>query len=257
MDKDFFAGVETKEYVDVASTGLRVQLPIRFLDWSAIIGGFTAPADRLQELLPSKRLKPALLTPGRGVIALGAFEYRELVDLPGYNEVIISIPVLYEPTVNIPGLPLLAPQWFKTYGLYVHHMPVTNEVARDGGIEVWGYPKFLAEITFEETGESLRCRLRAEGKDIIALEGEKLDTRPRSLVWPNYTVKGDELLKTPVQVQGEMGISMLRGGVTYTLGDHPIADELRSLDVSEKAVQYIYAPQAQSLLHPGEERLPL
>jgi hypothetical protein len=257
MDKDFFASVETKEYVDVASTGLRVELPIRFLDCSAIIGGFTAPADKLQELLPSKRLKPALLTPGRGVIAFAAFEFRELVDFPAYKEASISIPVLYEPTVNIPGLPLLAPQWFKTYGLYVHHVPVTTELVRDGGIEVWGYPKFLAEITFEETGESLRCRVRAEGKDIIALEGEKLATRPRSMVWPNYTVKGDELLKTPVQVQGEMGISMLRGGVTYTLGDHPIADELRSLDISDKAVQHIYAPQVQSLLHAGEKGLRL
>ena len=53
-----------------------------------------------------------------------------------------------------------------------------------------------------------------------------------------------------------MGISMLRGGATYTLGDHPIADELRSLDMGDRAVQYIYAPQLQSMLYPGEKRLP-
>ncbi|HUW10400.1 MAG TPA: acetoacetate decarboxylase family protein [Anaerolineae bacterium] len=254
MDKGFFAGVETKEYV--SSTGERVELPIRYLDFAAMIGAFTAPADKLQGLLPSTRLKPALFTPGRGVIAFSAFEYRELVDLPPYNEFGISIPVLYEPRVNIPGLPLLAPQWFKTYGLYVHHLPVTTELARDGGIEIWGFPKFLAEITFEGTGDSLRCRLRADGKDIITLEGEKLVTRPRSMDWPTYTVKDDELLKTRTHVQGEMGISMLRGGATYALGDHPIADELRSLDMGDKAVQFIYAPQLQSLLYPGETRLP-
>jgi hypothetical protein len=254
MDKGFFAGVETKEYV--SSTGERVELPIRYLDFSAMIGGFTARADKLQGLLPSKRLKPALFTPGKGVIAFSAFEYRELVDIPKYNEFAISIPVLYEPSVNIPGLPLLAPQWFKTYGLYVHHLPVTTVLARDGGIEIWGFPKFLAEITFEEMGESLRCRVRAEGKDIITLEGEKLATKPQSTEWPTYSVKGDELLKTRTQVQGEMGVSALRGGVTYTLGDHPIADELRSLDISDKAVQYIYAPQLQSMLYPGEKRLP-
>jgi hypothetical protein len=28
MDKEFFAGVETKEYVDVVSTGVRMELPI-------------------------------------------------------------------------------------------------------------------------------------------------------------------------------------------------------------------------------------
>lgn len=254
MDKGFFAGVETKEYV--SSTGERVELPVRYLDFSAMIGAFTASADKLRGLLPSRKLKPALFTPGKGVIAFSAFEHRELVDIPAYNEFGISIPVVYEPRVNIPGLSLLAPQWFKTYGLYVHHLPVTTELARDGGIEIWGFPKFLAEITFEETGDSLRCRLRAEGKDIIALEGEKLATKPRSVEWPTYTVKGDELLKTRTQVQGEMGISMLRGGVTYTLGDHPIAHELRSLDLGDKAVQYIYAPRLQSLLYPGEQRLP-
>lgn len=255
MEKDFFDGVETKEYV--SSTGERVELPVRYLDWSAIVGGFTASADKLQELLPSKRLKPALLTPGRGVISFGAFEYRELVDWPAYNEVGMSIPVLYEPAVNVPAVPLLAPRWFKTYGLYVHHLPVTTELARVGGIEIWGYPKFLAEITFEEAGESLRCRLRAEGKDIITLEVEELATGSRSMDWHTYTVKGDELLKTRIQVQGEIGMSTLRGGATYTLGDHPIADELRSLDIGDKAVQCIYAPQLQSMLHPGEERLPL
>ena len=43
---------------------------------------------------------------------------------------------------------------------------------------------------------------------------------------------------------------------SYVLGDHPIADELRSLDIGDKAVQYIYAPRLQSLLYPGEKRLP-
>ncbi len=53
-----------------------------------------------------------------------------------------------------------------------------------------------------------------------------------------------------------MGILARRGGLTYTLGDHPIADELRSLGLGEKAVQYIYAPRLQSLLYPAERRLP-
>jgi hypothetical protein len=254
MDERFFAGVEFKEYV--SSTGQRVLLPIRYLDFAAMIGVFTAPADKLSGLLPSKRLKPALYTPGKGVVALSAFEYRKLADIEPYNEFGISIPVLYEPRFNIPTLPLLAPQWFKSYGLYVHHLPVTTEVARSGGIEVWGFPKFLAEITFEETEDRLRCRMRAEGDEIITLEGQKLATKPTTTDWPSYTVKDDELLWTRTHVQGEMGVLARSGGVTYTLGCHPIADELRSLDLDEKAVQYIYAPRLQSLLYPAERRLP-
>jgi len=47
-----------------------------------------------------------------------------------------------------------------------------------------------------------------------------------------------------------------RRRATYTLGDHPIADQARSLDVGEKAVPYIYGPRLQSSLYPGEKRLP-
>jgi hypothetical protein len=254
MDKDFFAGVETTEFV--AHTGERVELPIRYVDLSAIFCSFTASAERLRELLPSKKLRPALMTPGRGVISFAAFEYRELVDWPGYNEVGVSIPVLYEPAVNIPALPLLVPQWFSSFGLYVHHLPVTTERAREGGVAIWGYPKFVAEITFDETEESLRCRLRAEGKDIITLEVQKLATGSRSMDWYTYTAKDAELLRTRIQIQGEIGASLLRGGAMYTLGDHPIADELRSLEVGDTAVQRIYAPQLQAMLHAVEKRLP-
>lgn len=45
MEEGFSAGVETKEHT--SSTGERVELPIRYLDFSAMIGAFTAPADKL------------------------------------------------------------------------------------------------------------------------------------------------------------------------------------------------------------------
>jgi hypothetical protein len=34
-------------------------------------------------------------------------------------------------------------------------------------VEFYGFPKLLAEITFEDVGEARRCRLRAEGRDIV------------------------------------------------------------------------------------------
>jgi len=47
-----------------------------------------------------------------------------------------------------------------------------------------------------------------------------------------------------------------RGGATYTVGNHPIADGLRSLHVGDKTVQYIYAPRLQRLLYPGRSVCP-
>ena len=125
MDKTFFAGVNIQE-VEL-STGVRIGLPRRYYDWSGILAHFPVPAAAVRKLLPTNKLKPAQLVPGIAMLSLMAIEYRKIADVPPYNEFAIMVPVLYEPTVNIPGLPLVLPHWFKRFGLYVHHMPVTTQ----------------------------------------------------------------------------------------------------------------------------------
>lgn len=255
MDEAFFAGVKI-EQVEL-TTGVRIGLPVRYYDWSAIMAHFPAPAAKVRKLLPSDKLQPALLMPGTAVVTMVAFEYRHIADVAPYNEFSISVPVLYEPTVNVPGLPLLFPHWFRRFGHYVHHLPVTTQEAYDFGVELWGYPKFVAEINFEELRNLRRCRLRAEGKDIVTLEVKKLAIRARSMTYHTYTAKDGQLLRTLVQLQGRYGIARFRGGASYTLGDHPITEELQTLGMGKTAVERMYVPQAQSVLHSAGDRLPL
>ena len=244
MDKDFFAGIKIEE---IEISGVRVRFPIRYFDSSMIAATFPAPAARVQEVLPSDRLKPVQLMPGTAAVALAAMEYRHIDGLAPYNEFGIMVPVEYQPADNVPGLP----------GLYVVHLPVTTEEARWGGVEVYGYAKFMAEISFEDAGEVRRCRIRAEGKEIITLEVKKLVTGPQSSELYTYTVKEGQLLRTLVQQQGQVGTSDVSGGARYTLGDHPIADQLRALEMDETSVLHQYVPQMQSMLHLPGERLPL
>ena len=91
----------------------------------------------------------------------------------------------------------------------------------------------------------------------MALEVEKLATKARAMDYYSYTVKDGQLLRTLIQTQGQYGIARFRGGASYVLGDHPIAEELRALGMGETAVERLYAPQVQSMLHPASERLPL
>ena len=255
MEKSFFAGVKIEQFE--LSTGVRIGLPVRYYDWSAIMAHFPVPVSAVRKLLPTSKLKPAQLLPGTAILSMVAMEYRQIADVAPYNEFGIMVPVLYEPTANIPGLPLLFPHWFRRFGLYVHHLPVTTQAAYDFGVEIWGYPKFVAEISFEDEGRVRRCRLRAGGKDIVTLEVKKLATRARSLNFYSYTVKEGQLLRTLIQTQGEFGIARFRGGASFTLGDHPIAEELQALGIANTTVECLYAPQVQSMLHPAGERLPL
>ncbi|MCL4476071.1 MAG: acetoacetate decarboxylase family protein [Nitrospirae bacterium] len=259
MDENFFSEAKSEEVV--LSSGVRIRLPIRYHDWSWINAFFSAPVTKVRRLLPSGKLKPILLAPGITMVALSGFEYRKS-DLNPYNEFAVAIPVQYEPVVNIPGLPLLfhpalSPEWYRKLGMYVHHLPVTTQAALDTGVEIWGYPKFIAEISFEETGDMRRCRLRAEGKEIVVLEVKKSTTKARAISFYTYTVKNGQLLRTLIQTQGQYCITRFPGGASYTLGDHPIAEELKTLGMGRTALGRFYAPQLQSLLHPASERLPV
>jgi hypothetical protein len=260
MDDNFFSDAKSEEVR--ISTGVRIRLPERYYDWSWMNAFFPAPAARVQKLLPSSKLKPLLIMPGVSMVSLTAMEYRRIADVEPYNEFSIAVPVQYDPAVNVPGLPVLfyplySPGWYRKFGMYIHHLPVTTQVARDFGVEVWGYPKIVAEIGFEDAGTMRRCRLRAGGKDIVVLDVQKLATKAQYIDLYTYTVKDGRLLRTFVQTQGEYGITRLPGGASCQLGDHPLAEELKSLGMGKTAVGRFFAPRVQSMLHAASERLPL
>lgn len=241
-----FADVPTTTVLN--SGGRRFAFPARYEDAAFIQAAFPASAHEVAKLLPSPRLKPVQLTPGRSMLAFFAAEYRRVVQIQPYNEFGVMVPVLYSPHVNVPLLPVLFPERFPRLAYYVYSLPVTTEEARDGGIEFWGLPKFLAEIEFEETPSLRRCSLLADGKDILTLDVEKGPTTHTQDETPLYSLKNGWLLKTMTQWEGEYSIRQFQGGATLTLGDHPLAETLRHLQMGSKAVYRSYAPMAEGLL---------
>jgi hypothetical protein len=255
MEDAFFRDVRAEAVV--LSNGATITLPRRYYDWQGMMAHFPAARAGVEKLLPTNKLVPAQIIPGIAILSLVAIDYHRVAEVQPYREFAIMIPVLYEPLINIPTLPLLRPRWFKRFGLYVLHMPVTTQESRDVGVELWGYPKFVAQIDFETTDQIHRCRLQSEGKEIITLEVKKIPTRAKSIDYHCYTLKDGQLLKTLIQAQGEFGVTRRRGSAGFTLGDHPIADELRAAGMRDDAVESTYVLQAQSMQWLPSERLPL
>jgi hypothetical protein len=250
------SGISGTEQVELAS-GQRLHLPLRYHDWSMFMAHFPVSAKQMQDLLPGPRLRPALLLPGVALLTIAGVRYFRTSELAPYDEVIIGTLVLYEPKVNVPAVPLLLRERQKGFGFFALHVPVTSEESRDAGIEVWGYPKFIAEIDFEESESKRRCWLRAAGEEILSFEVLRVRRKARPYVFANFTVKDGELLKAPIRAEGRIGIATLRGGARLTLGDHPIADELRSLRLRPWAIERIDAAGLHSVLPKAAERLPL
>jgi hypothetical protein len=220
-----------------ALTGVHLSTLTHYLDWSMMSASFLAPVAKVKEKLPSEKLNPVQSAPGITTVVFRAMEVRQVRGLPPYNEFSIDVPVVYEVGGKAAGLP----------GSYILYMPVTSEEARWGGVEVGGFPKFLAEIKFEDVGEVRRCQVHAEGKGIITLEVKKFVAEPQSWDWYLYGVRDGRILRTLVQIQGQRGLSDVREGASYTLGDHPIAEELRSLEIGNISITHEYAPKLRSL----------
>lgn len=228
-------------------------LPVFYYDVAMLSAQFLAPIATIQQFLPSARMQPLRVTPWHCVVSISAFEYRDS-DIGPYNEVSIGIPVMVdEPSPLFIGTLRKVPPVLK---VYIRHLPVTTEIARAAGVDFAGYPKFLADITFERDGQWVKCHLHEAGKRILTLMGREgaLNPVPRSRMHP-ITVREGYLLRCELVVSEREQVSgQGSDAVRLELGDHAIAEELRTWKLG-KIVGYQYAPHHQAILTPVIESL--
>jgi hypothetical protein len=245
IDSDFFQEVK---HTLVPWLGYHLHVPVFYHDIRFISASYLAPLEKVRKLLPSSRLHPFPVMPGRAAVSITAYQYLES-DLGPYNEVIFSIPVSIDRSMpQFTGSLRKSPSPVITF---IHTIPVTTEIARKVGLEFAGYPKFIAEIEFEEDENWVTCHLSLQENLILRLKGRKLSCgqTPRLRVSP-LTCKEGYLLRSEFVISGrEMGFSRRKEDVVLTLGDDPIADPLKSLNL-KSASSYGYCPHAKGILTP-------
>lgn len=254
MESAFFDEVEQH---DVDVTGGTCRVPILYRDVFAVVGVFTAPTLKLRELLPTSKLVPAEMLPGRGLLGFMAADYRD-TSIGPYREFIIMVPARYQPRRNTPLLPVLRMSASLSFEVFIWQLPLTSEVGLHAGIDIWGFPKFLADIDFSESDEAVTCALSEEGERILTLEVDKNPARTKTYFdYTIYSVKDGELLRTRVDgISGGLGRSFRPGRARLEVGEHPLSRRLREI-APGKSVQTLYVPQGQLILPEAEERLPL
>jgi hypothetical protein len=242
---DFFAEVE---HPSVPWRQYQLHVPVFYQDLTFISASFLVSTAQIDAILPSPRLKPYRITPWHSVLSVTAYAYREC-DLGPYNEVSVGIPVTIDkPTPRFTGILHRRPSPPMSYS---HHLPVSTEIARIVGAEFAGYPKFVAQIDFSERDGWLACELKADNQWILTLSGRVLPVRhcPRYRIDPITHRRGYLLRSELVVSERDMGVSKSTGDVRLELGQHPISQELRALNLG-RTLGYGYCPQAQAILTP-------
>lgn len=146
MSGELFRGVKQFEFQSPASAAQlgreSFRIPVYYYDNSSLTVIHTASTARVRPYLPDPRMHPLEVAPGRCLVAFTAFEYRK-TDIDPYNEFSIAILINFDKTV-IPGLSVLRQLLSNAFHAYVWHLPVTTEIARYGGVELYGYPRRVA-----------------------------------------------------------------------------------------------------------------
>lgn len=245
--------------LDLELDGHRVPLPIFYYDGSAMTAAFPARLSALRRHLPDRRFNPARLAPGIGVVAITCFEYVD-TDIGSYNELAIAIPLsVPDDRLNPPLRALLGSQITGQTHAYVHHLPVTTEIARVAGKRLWNYPKFVADIDFADDGGQRVCRLAEGDEHILTVTRgpiatrRPVDTQVFSHLWHERQPQRSEFKLHA----GAGGQTARPGAARVDLGNrHPIALELRETLLSTRSIAAQWSDRMEGILF-GPEHLTL
>lgn len=209
--------------------------------------GSLYPADRGQvaNVLPSDDVRPVRLPDGRAIVFVGGIHYRDMTMagfeggwLP-YGEVIVAplvsraaLPPVV-PLAALGGLPL--PSSWRA-GMFYLFVPVTHRWTRDAGWTL-GFPKFVADLEFEETPGLREVRAAQGGEGILRLRVPVSGAvRVSRAPLVGYTSFGGKLWEFEPRVFAYQQMSPGGRGVELELGTHEVADRIRELGLAERAL---------------------
>jgi hypothetical protein len=219
--------------------GRQVETPVVVRDASSGAATYVVSAAAARRLVP-EALEPLEVLPGRALFSLATIEYRDN-DLGCYNEVSIAFFVREKGKANgIPYVGTVADFLRARAATYIHRLPVDGSFTCEAGRTIWGFPKTVEQIELSQGGDRCTCRLVADGGHALTLSlprGGKRSLPDATMV--TYSFIDGALHRTEFTSGGE-GVGFHLGGADVELGDHPIAEELRSLGFPKRALMTMW-----------------
>lgn len=227
--------------------GTEIMRPVFYHGYTSIQVLFLTPVDRVRAFLPSDRLHPMRLTPRSAVTVISVIEHRDSGVGP-YNLALVGFPVTVDK--EAPMLLGLLKAVTGGAGVFVWQMPENSRLPIESGVEVAGFPKFMAKVELEKDDGWIVGRVEESGQHILSLSVRSLRTQKVDRRFPGslYVQRDPWVRHVPFVTNiKEVGTSMKQGDARLELGDHPIADELRQLELG-RVINVQYSPDSQQIL---------
>ena len=236
---DFYTDLPHETY---ERNGKPIQYPsIFYTDYRYFQLTALAPLKNVKRLLPSEKIFPYQPFPGLGVIAIAVYEYRQ-TDFGPYNEIGLGVPVSYGKS-----LPLFTGSLRKMptqHYFYLHQLPLNSQYPCDLGVEMGGYPKYMADIEFTDETGWVTCTMHVDGQHAVTIKGRTdlpMKQMDREITHPLNFKDGRLLRSETILAPREMGFSMSQNDVELTYGDHELGQIIQELEI-KRIFQYAYCP---------------
>jgi hypothetical protein len=211
--------------------GTVLTMPVRIRKADNHVALFSVPSADAQRMIDYSGLKVFEYRPGRAVTMLMLVRYID-GDLGQYHEFGTAV------MVSPPASPVSGLRGFGAAAAFIHHLPVNQSFTLEAGRGIWGFPKIMADFTVRETPR-FDFDVSAGGQLIAGIEFSAGLPIPSALTSkPQMLTQYSHLDGVTREIHSEMRNSGMRariGGAKLRLGDHPYADELRSLGLPKRA----------------------
>ena len=230
--------------------------PTFYADVTCAIAIFLCDYRRAKAILPHPSMQPVKMPGGRSVVLLSCYQYKNVMGIPPYNEIAMTIPIMVGGGFSPPLIPLLID--FKKKGYYVFSMPVTSLENQIRGTRFWGLPKIVEEIDISTEGDSCTTIARDESGEVyFELSVPKAgSTKHFDETGYLYSVLDGQLLKSQTNFKGDFAVSTNANLLwkkpqqaevpALRLGSSHRAKVLRSLQIEEVAFQFRFAESMNS-----------
>jgi len=230
-----------------------VDVPLRY-KCSAINVLFPISTKEAKKIIGTPKIKPLELFPGRSLLCITLFDYQYSPVGP-YTEISLSIPVNYNFGFNVPLFSLLLNLFFNKLSFFVFSIAQSTQIAIEHGLIITGYPKYDKEKTvdakFSRGDKFIYVNVSGEGKMILNLKIMKLkNEKLERSYYPTYFVKNNKICKIQLETDSIINGSKI---LSFELGDHKIAELIKSLKISPNAVYAKYYKDAIEILYSPKE----
>jgi hypothetical protein len=206
--------------------GRRLRFPVRIRHARAACATYAVSTERARGLVAGTGLELVSVA-GRTPLFLALVDYRDS-DLDTYGEV---------------GVAFLVRHRGRT-GPYIHQLPVTQTFTMEAGRALWGLPKWLGRAELVIDGPDARCHLADDGgRHVLTAVLRALSPRLPGRLGGSVTA----LAPHPGGVYASAvrarvgGVRVGRAAALVLAHGHPMAEELRALDLPRRPLAVVTA----------------